>query len=341
MVDAQPAPRAGRTRASMNEASLALSPPDVEAAFWAQYSRLDVVNAVIPVLYFGKARQHCYSEGCESGWSSPLLTGVYLSAVALKLWQLYLLLRAPQKHMRWRKAILWAERSLRTLVTVRLVAHSSGFDPGVGPPSRLRAVRVLLLNSGLTISYWNIFCLPLNFPSQVVLIAAFVLSVLPTCLPEVRAAIAVLLPRARALARLHNGLHSAAGELASLLATAAYRGTWAAPRITVGDAAGAAAGEAAASGATDAMFCVAAGCWVLFVCAALPLWVAYHIERTQKERWLLLHPSVDWPDPPQSRRPGEWPRAARAAQQLGALLLLSGAASEAIVAALTATGALA
>jgi hypothetical protein len=79
---------------------------------------------------------------------------------------------------------------------------------------------------------------------------------------------------------------------------------------------------------------------MLYACAALPLWAAYHIERVSKERWLLLQqPPAEWPKGPHSRRPGSWPSAGRALRELGGLLLLSLAASEAIVAALTAAGA--
>jgi hypothetical protein len=50
-------------------------------------------------------------------------------------------------------------------------------------------------------------------------------------LPAVSAAVSALIQGAPALARLRDALHVAVGELASLLATAAYWGTWAAPRI--------------------------------------------------------------------------------------------------------------
>jgi hypothetical protein len=195
--------------------------------------------------------------------------------------------------------------------------------------------------------------LPLDFPSQVVLTSSFVLSILPTCLPEVRRALAATALASSRLARAHTSLLSALRGAGTLVATALFQGTWAAPPVGGGsiggwgDAGAGGAGEgsdtcdaggpmSAALAASDrtAMLAVVACCWVLFMCAAVPLWVAYHAERVHKQRWLTLSPLLHWSNPPAGRVAGAWPPARAAALQLGVLLLIAAAASEVVVAML-------
>ena len=69
---------------------------------------------------------------------------VYSSVLALKLLHAALLLRAPAACARWRRAILWAERVVRTLISVRVVAYGKQPKPWVDKASRMYAARVLL-----------------------------------------------------------------------------------------------------------------------------------------------------------------------------------------------------
>lgn len=57
--------QAACARATMNGASLALTPPSTEAAFWAQYARSDAASALPLILYYCRARQLCHMGGCE------------------------------------------------------------------------------------------------------------------------------------------------------------------------------------------------------------------------------------------------------------------------------------
>jgi hypothetical protein len=311
-----------------------------------------------------------------ASWFTTALLAVYAAVMALKLAQAYLLVAAPARHARYRKAILFVERALRTLVSVRLVAYSPQYQSWLGAAPVMRTARLLLLNSGFTIACWNIFCLPLDFPSQVTLTCAFVLSILPSSLQDIHSALQYTPAAAGPLVRLHELLLSAAGKGLSLVATAACQGTWAAagpsslsapvasplpaPVTVAGDAAAltcqldgavgnatasaavcsasialplaAPAAAAAPDGPTAVALGVFACCYSLFVCAACPLWLAYHLERTQKQRWLLSHPSVAWSNPPRSGAAGAWPSLGAALRQLGRLLVVCFAASEVIIA---------
>lgn len=62
----------------------------------------------------------------------------------IKLAQAYLLLCNPAAHLQWRKTILWTERTLRTLISVRLVAYSPSYQAWLGRAPFMRTVRVLL-----------------------------------------------------------------------------------------------------------------------------------------------------------------------------------------------------
>jgi len=312
-----------------------------------------------------------------STWFSPALLATYVTVMAIKLVQSYLLLAAPALHARYRKPILWVERLLRTLISVRLVAHSPQYQAWLAQAPFMRTARLLLLNSGFTIAYWNVLCLPLDFSSQVMLTSAFVISILPASLRDVHTALAATPIAAAPCVQLHELLLSAVGKGLALIGTAAYQGTWAAApqphaqphsatssnlmgiissaeatlcgsaasdNITVGGGVCGVcpAGSQSTSGlhhslsGDEGAVAVALGvfacCYSLFLCAALPLWLAYHTERVQKQRWLMAHPSVAWSNPPREKPIGAWPTVREASGQLVKLLLLSFTAAEVIVA---------
>jgi hypothetical protein len=190
-----------------------------------------------------------------------------------------------------------------------------------------------------------VFCLPIDFASQVVLTASFVLSLLPSCLPKVHAALAAAGLHSWRLACAHAALLSALGRFGALGATALYHGTWAAPRVGGGAAAGkcpvggdggggGTCDAGVPGGGVDALAAVAACWWVLFVCGALPVWVAFHVERVHKHRWLALNAGARWTNAPRDGTAGAWPAPRAAARQLGALLLATAAAAEVVVAVL-------
>ncbi|KAI8475676.1 MAG: hypothetical protein J3K34DRAFT_480228 [Monoraphidium minutum] len=309
---------------------LVVAPPGVEAQYWARFRAFDLVNCVIPILYFGKVTL--------STWFTPALLAVYSSVLALKLLHAGLLLRAPGACLRWRRAILWTERVVRTLVSVRVVAYGKTYRVLADGTSRMYAARVLLLNSGFTISCWNAFCLPLDFPSQVMLTGVFVLSTLPGALHEVHSIlegpVAALPPAVWLHARLRAG--------GALLGRALLQGSLAPPPWPPAGAPGgggaAAAGAALAPGPASlgeeaALLSAVLSCaYVLFVCGVVPLWVAYHLERVHKQQWLRSHPRLLWLNPPPASKAGQWPPPGAAAAQLGGLLLAALAAAEVCVA---------
>jgi len=93
-------------------------------ADWSRFRAFDLINCAIPVLYFARTL---------TAWFTPALLTVYASVLTLKLVHAYLLLRAPDRCLRWRTAILWIERVVRTLISVRVVAYgTSGAGGGVG-----------------------------------------------------------------------------------------------------------------------------------------------------------------------------------------------------------------
>jgi hypothetical protein len=69
---------------------------------------------------------------------------VYASVLSLKLLHAYLLLRRPDTCLRWRKGILWVERVVRTLVSVRVVAYGQRYKAWLDASSHMYALRVLL-----------------------------------------------------------------------------------------------------------------------------------------------------------------------------------------------------
>jgi hypothetical protein len=95
-------------------------------------------------------------------WSTSLPVLLYCAVMVLKLGQVALLLQRPGAHARWRRAILWTERALRTLVSVRMVAFA---PPGAAAAAAAaahggggtlgQALRALVLSSGFTVAYWN------------------------------------------------------------------------------------------------------------------------------------------------------------------------------------------
>ncbi|GBF94281.1 hypothetical protein Rsub_06551 [Raphidocelis subcapitata] len=300
---------------------LMLTPANVETEYWRCLQTFDLANCLIPLVYFGKLLTAAYTR---------TLLVVYGGVLALKLLHLLLLLAAPEACLSWRRSLIWTERVVRTLVSARVVAaqqQSKPWDERL--PLQAQLLRALVINSGLTISCWNIFCLPLGFPSQVILTSAFVLSTLPASLGEVSRALAGPLAAAPWLAAARTRLLSALRASGALALSALAHGTLAAPP--------AAAPEAAAPGdepdVTSLAAVLACG-YILFACGAVPLWLAYHMERVHKHRWLATNPSLLWvnPPPPGGEGVGRWPRARRAAAQLGPLLAAALAASEACVA---------
>ncbi|KAI8469564.1 MAG: hypothetical protein J3K34DRAFT_423212 [Monoraphidium minutum] len=131
----RPQQRAAAAVVDMHPRYLGIEPREYEAAYWSRYSRFDLVNCVIPVLYFGKTL---------TTWFSPALLTVYATVMVIKLAQAYLLIWDPSAHLRWRKGVLWAERTLRTLVSVRLVAYNPSYDAWLGRAPFMRTARVLL-----------------------------------------------------------------------------------------------------------------------------------------------------------------------------------------------------
>jgi hypothetical protein len=77
-------------------------------------------------------------------WYTPMLLCVYASVLVLKLVHAYLLLRHPDTCLQWRKPILWVERVVRTLVSVRVVAYGQQYKAWLDRSSRMYALRVLL-----------------------------------------------------------------------------------------------------------------------------------------------------------------------------------------------------
>jgi hypothetical protein len=120
------------------------------------------------------------------------------------------------------------------------------------------------------------------------------------------------------------------GELGAAAAPDGAGAAGAAAAAVTAAAAGLGAGGADADAST-LLAAVLACCYVLFVCGACPLWVAYHLERVYKQRWLQSHPGLAWVNPPPPGKAGAWPSAAAAARQLGVLLAVSLVASEACV----------
>lgn len=79
-----------------------------------------------------------------TAWFTPALAAVYGSVLALKLLHTYLLLRRPAACLAWRRAILWAERVARTLVSVRVVAYGRQYKEWMDRSGALYPMRVLL-----------------------------------------------------------------------------------------------------------------------------------------------------------------------------------------------------
>lgn len=77
-------------------------------------------------------------------WYTPALLAVYSSVLILKLVHAALLLWAPEKATSWRETILWTERVVRTLVSVRVVAYGKQYKAWMDRTSTLYTARVLL-----------------------------------------------------------------------------------------------------------------------------------------------------------------------------------------------------
>ncbi len=94
-----------------------------------------MINCAIPVLYFARTL---------TAWYTPALLAVYASVLLLKLVHVYLLLREPAYCLRWRKALLWVERVVRTLISVRVVAYGKQYKEWLDRSSAIYSTRVLL-----------------------------------------------------------------------------------------------------------------------------------------------------------------------------------------------------
>lgn len=203
------------------------------------------------------------------------------------------------------------------------------------------------------------FCLPLDFSSQVMLTGVFVMSTLPGSLCEVHRVLSARIAALPRLIWLHQQLCLIVKTSLSLLGGAILQGSLAGPpahwptsgltRGLTGDGGATAAGAAGAgaplqealgegsadgggsgsgSGAGPILAAVVSCCFVLYVCGLLPLWIAYHLERVHKQRWLRTQPNLLWLNPPSHGKAGRWPSTVEAAGQLLALLVMAFMASE-------------
>jgi hypothetical protein len=101
------------------------------------------------------------------GEATALPVLLYSLIIAVKAAQAALLLRRPGLHARWRKGIIWTERALRTLVSVRMAAFARGARAAAAAGAAGAAaaaaggggggdvLKALVLSSGVTVAYWN------------------------------------------------------------------------------------------------------------------------------------------------------------------------------------------
>ncbi|WIA39137.1 hypothetical protein OEZ86_005266 [Tetradesmus obliquus] len=161
------------TKVTCHARTLLLSPRGAEQDFWQQYELLDLYNCLIAPLFFANAL---------SLFSARLLCSIYCAVLAIKGYQLGLLLlpaaRQQQAHKRARYWLLLGERVLRQIIATPLLGRGPRFAAWLTAAEQTSTqlhfcCKTLVLLSGFTISCWNAFCLPLDFPAQVVLTSIF------------------------------------------------------------------------------------------------------------------------------------------------------------------------
>ncbi|WIA22769.1 hypothetical protein OEZ86_009726 [Tetradesmus obliquus] len=169
----------------MHKVLLYMRPKYAEDEYFGQLEALDLVNCIIAPVFFANAL---------SMWTRGFLSSIYCLVLLLKGYQMGLLLlpnaRRQHAHKRARYWLILTERVLRQCVATPVLGRGPRFlswlaQQAADSSKPMLCMRLLMLLSGFTISFWNAFCLPLDFVSQAIITAVFFVIHYPPNCPQV------------------------------------------------------------------------------------------------------------------------------------------------------------
>lgn len=198
------------TVVQMHAKWLYLEPRTRERHYWDEMEGLDLLNCLITPIFFASTL---------SRWPRSFLASVYCCVLALKGYQMALLLlpgaRHIKAHSRARYWIILAERVLRQFVATPVLGRGPRFvqwmrDAAAADPGPITAFKLAMLVSGITHAFWNAFCLPLDIMSQVFINVVFFCLHFPPTVTQVAYPIGMLVRHKPRLVWLQWGIEQLA-----------------------------------------------------------------------------------------------------------------------------------